>query len=223
LYGGFSGNIFSLDSIYRATEIEGRKYDPIKDYIPNSRHIISIDPGYSSSKFGIMVLQFSRGKCQILFAEDYDNPDITEMVHFIISLTRKFAYCNAIMVDGSALPVVTSLKRMLGEDPNYQEKIKQLKRDHPNRPLLRWMKVLPVNFATEHENMLANAKAMMDDPRNLIQIHPSFTKLIDSLKSATAKEMSLSIALDKQLTVNDDILDCFRIGLSYIQYQPEGA
>jgi hypothetical protein len=169
-----------------------------------------------------MVLQLSKGKVQVLFADDYDNPDITAMVHFIISLTRKYAYCNAIMIDGSAVPVVTSLKRMLGEDPNYQEKIKQLKHDHPNRPLLSRMKVLPINFSTEHENMLANAKAMMDDRRGLIQIHPSFTKLISALKSATAKEMSLSIALDKTLTVNDDILDCFRIGLSYIQYQPEG-
>jgi hypothetical protein len=107
--------------------------------------------------------------------------------------------------------------------PNYQQKIKQLKRDHANRPLLKWMKVLPIDFGSEHENMLANGKAMMDDRRGLIQIHPSFTKLIAALKSATAKEMSLSIALDKKLTVNSDIFDCFRIGLSYIQYQPEGA
>jgi hypothetical protein len=74
-----------------------------------------------------MVLQFSRGKCQILFAEDYDNPYIDEMVHFIISLTRKYWNVNAIMVDGSAVPVVTSLKRMLHEDPQLPAENKAVK------------------------------------------------------------------------------------------------
>jgi hypothetical protein len=218
-YGGFASNIFSSDSIHRAVEIEGRKYDSTKDYVSYSRHVIAVDPAYSTSKFGICVIQLYNGKVQVLYAEDFDHPDFNKMLHFVVALMQRYSHVNAVMVDGANVPFVASLKRMLGERPDYQEHIKQLKHNYSNIPIIKFMKVLPINFSTEHKTLLSHSKAMLDDDRNLVQIHPSFTKLIDSLKSATADEYSL----DKQQTVNSDIFDSFRMALSYVVLQPQGA
>jgi hypothetical protein len=48
-----------------------------------------------------------------------------------------------------------------------------------------------------------------------IQIHPSFDKLITSLRSAWAKD----VVLDKEVTSHDDILDAFRLALRAFKEQ----
>jgi hypothetical protein len=90
-YGGSSGNVHSLESIHRAVEIEGKKYDPKSAYTANARHIVSIDPGYTEqSKFGVCVLQLSNGKAQVLLADSYANVDIVKGVDFTVSLMRRY-------------------------------------------------------------------------------------------------------------------------------------
>lgn len=90
-YGGWSGNVHSLESIHRAVEIEGKKYDPKSAYTANARHIVSIDPGYTEqSKFGVCVLQLSNGKAQVLLAGSYANVDIVKGVDFTVSLMRRY-------------------------------------------------------------------------------------------------------------------------------------
>ncbi len=215
-YGAFEGNVFSLESIQRAIDA-GRRYDPERDYIPNSRHVIGVDPGYSSSKFAITVLQLSNGRAQVLYCQDWENVDMNQMVHHVIALMKRYYHVNAIFVDGSNVPYVRALKQLLHERPDYEQHIKEIRQSYPHTNIHRFMKVLPVNFATEHKTMLSNVKSLLDDSRNLIQIHPSFTKLIDSLKSATAKEYSLQ----KESTINDDIFDSFRLAMRYVIYEPE--
>lgn len=115
------------------------------------------------------------------------------------------------------MKVVRALKTLLHERPDYEQHIKEIKTNFPHTNIHRFMKVLPVNFATEHKTMLSNVKSLLDDSRNLVQIHPCFTKSIDSLKSATAKEYSLV----KEQTINDDIFDSFRLAMKYVIYEPE--
>ena len=69
------------------------------------------------------------------------------------------------------------------------------------------MKILPVNFTSEHKEMLAHLHVMMN--KNYLAIPKQYEKLITSLRTAYATEYSL----DKEQTTYDDLLDVVRLGL----------
>lgn len=69
------------------------------------------------------------------------------------------------------------------------------------------MKILPVNFTSEHKQMLAHLHVMMN--KNYLAIPKQYEKLITSLRTAYATEYSL----DKEQTTYDDLLDVVRLGL----------
>ena len=50
------------------------------------------------------------------------------------------------------------------------------------------MKVLPVNFATKHKEMLGHTKLLLE--RGYIAINPKFHKLVTSLSTAVDNEGS---------------------------------
>jgi hypothetical protein len=218
-YMGAGGNIFSSASIDRAV-ILGQQYDPVKDYRSDCRHVIGCDPGHTDqSKFAITVLQAWNGKIQVLYCDEWANADFTEMLHHVVGLMKKYYRVNAVLVDAANVPFIASLKRMIGERPDYEEHIKELQTRWPHMPLLRSIRVLPVSFSTHHKAMLSNVKAFLDDDRGLVQINPQFQKLIDSLRSAQAKEYSLL----KDESPFNDTLDSFRLAMNYFVYQPENA
>ena len=66
-------------------------------------------------------------------------------------------------------------------------------------------KVLPVNFATEHKQMLAHLHMLVN--KEYLAIPEQFDKLIISLRTAYAKEYSL----DKEQTSYSDSLDALRL------------
>jgi hypothetical protein len=67
------------------------------------------------------------------------------------------------------------------------------------------MKVLPINFATEHKSMLAHLHMLIN--KEYLAIPDQFDKLIISLRTAYAKEYSL----DKEQTSYSDSLDALRL------------
>ena len=67
------------------------------------------------------------------------------------------------------------------------------------------MKVLPVNFATEHKTMLSSLAMMIS--MEYIAIPKEFDKLIISLRTAWANELSL----DKEQTSYSDSIDALRL------------
>ena len=69
------------------------------------------------------------------------------------------------------------------------------------------MKVIPVNFSTEHKNMLSHIHLMIN--KEYLAIPQKYDKLIVSLRTAYAKEYSL----DKEQTSYDDLLDALRLSL----------
>jgi hypothetical protein len=66
-------------------------------------------------------------------------------------------------------------------------------------------KVLPVNFATEHKQMLAHLHMLVN--KEYLAIPEQFDKLIISLRTAYANEYSL----DKEQTSNSDSIDALRL------------
>jgi len=89
---------------------------------------------------------------------------------------------------------------------NYVEAIARLQKYHA-KPELN-MKVLPVNFSTDHKKLLANLKMFMSD--GLLAINKRFDKLINSLNTASDIENSLQ----KNSMSNSDSLDSLRLALS---------
>jgi hypothetical protein len=69
------------------------------------------------------------------------------------------------------------------------------------------MKVLPVNFMTDHKQMFSHLHVMVN--KNYLAIPSKFEKLVTSLRTAYATELSL----DKDQSSYNDLLDSLRLSL----------
>ena len=69
------------------------------------------------------------------------------------------------------------------------------------------IKIRPINFSTEHKNMLSNLHAVVT--KRYLPIPEKYDKLITSLRTAYANEYSL----DKKETSYDDLIDALRLSL----------
>ena len=74
-------------------------------------------------------------------------------------------------------------------------------------------KIRPVNFSTEHRNMLSNLHAIIS--KGYLAINEKHDKLITSLRTAYANELSL----DKQQTSYSDLLDGLRLALKAYNFE----
>jgi hypothetical protein len=83
------------------------------------------------------------------------------------------------------------------------------------------MFVVPVPFSVEGTKMLQHTKWLLDetdeDGSSLVAIHPSFDKLLTSLRTAVANEYRLQ----KEETSFNDILDAFRLSLIFYKRSKE--
>jgi hypothetical protein len=71
------------------------------------------------------------------------------------------------------------------------------------------MKVIPVNFGTEHKQLLSHLHVVVVLSKGYLAIPERHDKLITSLRTAYAKELDL----DKNQTSYDDLLDGLRLSL----------
>ena len=110
-------------------------------------------------------------------------------------------------VDGANPSVVKSLKLQLGEDHNYNKVIARYKSQ--GWDWTKSMVVIPVNFNTEHKQMLGHAKMLFE--KGHVSINQKHDKLIASLRTAVENEG----IPDKEVTSYDDIFDAFRLALRF--------
>ena len=80
-----------------------------------------------------------------------------------------------------------------------------------NKITTEWMKIHPVNFATEHKSMLAHLHMLVN--KEYLCIPKEFDKLIISLRTAYSHEY----CLDKEQTSYSDSIDALR--LAYKMYK----
>ena len=73
------------------------------------------------------------------------------------------------------------------------------------------MKILPINFQTEHKQMLSHLHLMITN--GYLAIPAKYDKLMISLRTAWARELSL----DKDQTSYNDLLDALRLSLKGYQ------
>jgi Terminase RNaseH-like domain len=216
-YLGRIGNVFHTKDIEEAIE-KGRKYnyDPDTFSLVNNRwspKSMGIDPAWGSSAFGIVVTQFVDGICQVLHAEEYQRPDYNEMLSTVWKLIRKYEV-HKIYIDGANPSFIRSLKIQIGEEPDYDKVIDRYKSEYPDYDWTQDMKIIPINFNSEHKDMLANCKMVLEEGGGHIAINPVFDKLITSLRTA----VDVDGKLDKESTSYNDIFDAFRLAMKFYHF-----
>jgi hypothetical protein len=210
-YLGKIGNVFHTKDIEAAIE-KGRKYSP--DAIGPSYFTsksMGIDPAYGSSAFGIVVTQWIDNHIQILHAEEYHRPDYNEMLSVVYGLLSKYDV-DKVYIDGANPSFIKSLKLQIGEDADYMPEIHKAKQENrkPN------MRIVPVNFNSEHKAMLGHCKMILEQDPGKIAINPDrFDKLITALRTAVDNDGTL----DKESTSYNDIFDAFRLALKFYHYE----
>ena len=100
---------------------------------------------------------------------------------------------TAYFVDGSDRAMV-NLLRIRWQESLYWEKTTDF--GHNSN-----IRIRPVNFSTEHKNMLSNLHAVVT--KGYLAIPEKYDKLITSLRTAYATELDLK----KKQTSYDDLLD----------------
>jgi hypothetical protein len=218
-YTGGIGNLFDAKVIKHAIELGEQSYDPTKEIATDSIKVLGLDPSYSSSKFGYCIAELAHnidgsdsGQINILMADEFEHPLFNDMISFFTDLIYNLQI-NRVYVDGANVSFISSLKQAIGENPRYQDDLDYFKQHDLDVEKYSNIKVLPVHFATEHKRMLEHCKHLMD--AGCIAIHPSLTKLITALRTATATEF----ALDKNMSAHNDIFDSFRMCCKYFNIE----
>jgi hypothetical protein len=162
------------------------------------------------------------GKIQVIEAREYQRPNFTDMIEKIWQPKQRYGYVSNIYVDAANPEIWQALKREFGENYNDQwvrDQIAECRKY--NLHVEDRIFICPIAFSVEGAKMLQHTKWLMEekdeDGSSLIAIHPSFDKLLTALKTAVANEYRL----DKMETSYDDILDVFRLALTFYKRAKE--
>jgi hypothetical protein len=170
---------------------------PVNHYVV---HGCGVDPGFGSSKTAIVLTERlkEQDKIRVLYAEEFNRPNPEEIADICFNLHRQ--YQNTwFFVDGANAGFITQLKIHFGESLNWQE--------HKGEVSPQTNRVIPVNFSTEHKQMLSHLYLLIN--KEYLAIPRKYDKLILSLRTAIANEYSL----DKDATNYNDLLDSLRLSL----------
>jgi hypothetical protein len=174
---------------------------------------MGIDPAYGSSAFGIVVTQWVDNHILILHAEEYHRPDYNEMLSVVYGLMSKYDV-DKVYIDGANPSFIKSLKLQIGEAADYMPEIHKAKQEN-RKPDMR---IVPVNFNSEHKAMLGHCKMILESEGGRIAINPDrFDKLITALRTAVDNEG----VLDKEAISYNDIFDAFRLALKFYRFEQQ--
>ena len=197
-YLGKIGNLFSPLQVDRVVQL-GQQFSEDRYPInPYALHFLGIDPGFGSSKTAIVLTELIKehDKIRVIYAEEFERPNPSEITDLVFDIYRKH-FNTWIIVDGSNAGFCTELKIKFSESTDY------LSGDI--NPEI--MKVLPVNFNTEHKQMLSHLHMLVN--KEYLAVPEKFDKLIVGLRTAWAKEY----LLDKEQTSYSDSIDALRLSL----------
>jgi hypothetical protein len=216
-----TGNLFLISSIDRAVSL-GEQFNP-EEYKQNSIKIITVDQGYGSSLFCILIIEWNREHRQlrVLHGEEHQSPQFEFMINRILELRKQYGNVLNIFYDAtSRMEFGTALKTKIGEQ-SYWPKVKQIMEESIRRgiPIEKRMIVVPVFFNTASKlQMSGKLQQILDDSHGLIAIPSRFDKLITSLKSAVFDDRGI---LNKDISLNTDWLDCLFLSTRFFKFKNE--
>ncbi len=195
-FSGFIGNLFSPLQVDRVVQL-GEQYKgiPTNDY---TLHSVGVDFGFGSSNTAVVLTEFLKEerKIRVLYAEEFEHANPQDIVNLCFDLYRKH-FNTWFFVDGANRAAVNLLKVAFNESLNWETN------KQASNPEV--MKVLPVNFSTDHKQMLSHLAVLVS--KEYLAIPKEFDKLIISLRTAYANEYSL----DKEQTSYNDSIDALRL------------
>jgi hypothetical protein len=225
-YLGQIGNVINPMAIDRCVSLgeEINKTTPIDNWDISARYVMGADAAWGGdSKFAVVIARYVNGKVQIIHSSEMERPVFQDAISEIKHLVARCHYGDGIqniILDASNVEVYTTLCQLYNQNPSLQYlKEKQLYAKKINRPLEESLFVCPVPFSTQHKNLLAHMKRIIEETDDngtaLVAIDSRFTELITALRTATSTELDL----DKSNTLNDDTLDAARLALSYFKFK----
>jgi len=204
------GSSFTDAQIQRAISIP---YDLEPDYDVSCS--IGIDPGYTAGTggggaFGITIVQQSDNFIKIKYSHTYKNAEHSEMVNEVIRLMEHWDV-DKCWVDSSAVSFIRSLKESIGENSEYKQVIEQALKEKmdPNDR----MQICPVNFGTQHKQLMFHAKTLMSDGKILID-KEAFPNLVAAIQTAKDRDNAY-IKSEGQFT---DEFDSWRLAINSEMY-----
>jgi hypothetical protein len=127
------------------------------------------------------------------------------MLSTVYSLMSKYDV-DKVYIDGANQSFIKSLKLQIGEDADYDKVIARYRSEKLDDSWSQNVKVVPVNFNTEHKAMLGHCKMILEQDPGKVAINPDkFGKLITALRTA----VDIDGTLDKESTFYNDIFDAF--------------
>jgi hypothetical protein len=200
-YLGRIGNIFTPQQVDQCINL-GLEFSTDKIGVSKfTLKSVGLDPAFSSSAFGLVALEHIKTDRDIIRVIDchlIEKADPNQMVDLCWDIWKRYGFINCVFfIDGSNRAMVNALKIRWQESLDWET----------NDVSPELMKIIPVNFMTEHKNMLGNLHAVVS--KQYLAIDAKYDKLLTSLRTANATELSL----DKNQTSYDDLLDGLRLGL----------
>jgi hypothetical protein len=123
---------------------------------------------------------------------------------------------DKIYIDGANTSFIKSLKLQTGEDPDYDKVIARYRSEKLVDNWSQDMKIVPVNFNSEHKAILGHCEMLLENDGGRIAINPDrFDKLITALRTAVDNDGTL----DKESTSYNDIFDAFRLALKFYHFE----
>jgi aromatic ring-cleaving dioxygenase len=136
------------------------------------------------------------------------------MLSIVYGLMSKYDV-DKVYIDGANPSFIKSLKLQIGEDPDYDKVIARYKAEKLGDGT-KDMRIVSVNFNTEHKGMLGHCKMILETDGGRIAINPDrFDKLITALRTAVDNDGTL----DKESTSYNDIFDAFRLALKFYHFR----
>ena len=137
------------------------------------------------------------------------------MLSLVYGLISKYQV-DTTYIDGANPSFIKSLKLQIGEDQDYDKVIARYRSEKLGDNRSENMRIVPVNFNTEHKAMLGHCKMILESDGGRIAINPDrFDKLITALRTAVDNDGTL----DKEATSYNDIFDAFRLALKFYHFE----
>jgi hypothetical protein len=113
---------------------------------------------------------------------------------------------DKVYIDGANPSFIKSLKLQIGEDADYDKVIARYRSEGLGDSWSQNMKIVLVNFKSQHKAMLGHCKMILENDGGRIAINPDkFDKLITALRTAVDNDG----VLDKRGNLIQQYIGCF--------------
>jgi hypothetical protein len=121
---------------------------------------------------------------------------------------------DSVYTDGANPSFIKSLKLQMVGDQDYDRVIARYRAEKLGDGT-QDMRIVPVNFNSEHKAMLGHCKMILEEDPRKIAINPArFDKLIIAVRTAVDNDGTL----DKEATSYNDMFDAFRLALKFYHF-----